>query len=235
MMKRNIFAVSLLSLIISCLILLSSCAKASIPKPDADLDSMFGVDKNINILTIDKYLGREDTVYRDMRMLFDPADYAAIGGDADLSFTIKGFKVVPYPFIGTLQALPVDGAYTGETLFTVEWNEDGTVKSAVPNYKESMLCLEELFPKDKNIFLICGGGGYAGMMKNLLIKLGWDESKLYNVGGAWAYKGSNRFEIITYSEDAKEDNVMATWRADYAFIDFEKLHPLGESSKDVDV
>ena len=98
-----------------------------------------------------------------------------------------------------------------------------------------MLCLEELFPKDKNIFLICGGGGYAGMMKNLLIKLGWDESKLYNVGGAWAYKGSNRFEIITYSEDAKDDNVMATWRADYAFIDFEKLHPLGDSSKDVDV
>ena len=169
MMKRNIFAVSLFSLIISCLILLSSCAKASIPEPDADLDSMFGVDKNINILTIDKYLGREDTVYRDMRMLFDPADYAAIGGDADLSFTIKGFKVVPYPFIGTLQALPVDGAYTGETLFTVEWNEDGTVKTAAPNYKESMLCLEELFPKDKNIFLICGGGGYAGMMKNLLI------------------------------------------------------------------
>ena len=77
--------VPLFSLIISCLILLSSCAKASIPEPDADLDSMFGVDKNINILTIDKYLGREDTVYRDMRVLFDPADYAAIGGDADLS------------------------------------------------------------------------------------------------------------------------------------------------------
>ena len=235
MMKRNILAISLFSLIISSLILLSSCTKSSIPKPDADLDSMFGVDKNINILTIDKYLGREDTVYRDMRMLFDPADYAAIGGDADLSFTIKGFKVVRYPFIGTLQSLPVDGAYTGETLITVEWNYYGSLKSDTPNYKESMLCLEELFPKDKNIFLICGGGGYAGMMKNLLIKLGWDESKLYNVGGAWAYKGSNRFEIITYSEDAKDDNVMATWRADYAFIDFEKLHPLGDSSKDVDV
>ena len=41
--------------------------------------AQFGVDANINESTIDNYLGRSDSVYRDMRMLKDPADYAAIG------------------------------------------------------------------------------------------------------------------------------------------------------------
>ena len=45
--------------------------------------------------------------------------------------------------------------------------------------------LEDLFPKDKKIFLMCGGGGYAGMMKNLLISLGWNQDNIYNVGGYW--------------------------------------------------
>lgn len=201
-------------------------AKSALPAAEPDLDSMFGVDKHITIANIDDYLGREDTVYRDMRMLYDPADYAAIGGDADLSFSIKGFKVVPYPFIGSLQALPVDGAYTGESLYTVVWNDDGTIASATPNYKESEMALNELFPKDKNIILTCGGGGYAGMMRTLLIFLGWDESKVYNIGGAWEYKGDNRFEIMAYPEDANEDTFLATWRADYAFIQFDKLHPV---------
>ena len=29
---------------------------------------------------------------------------------------------------------------------------------------------------------MCGGGGYAGMTKKLLVSLGWDENKIYNVG-----------------------------------------------------
>ncbi|MBR4393731.1 MAG: hypothetical protein IKT07_06850, partial [Oscillospiraceae bacterium] len=69
-------------------------------------------------------------------------------------------------------ALPVEGAYSEETLFTLTWNEDGSIASATPNYEESMLVLEDLFPKDEAIFLMCGGGGYAGMTKSLLIFLG---------------------------------------------------------------
>ncbi len=196
------------------------------PKAEANLDSQFGVDKNITVENIDEYLGREDTVYRDMRMLFDPADYAAIGGDADLSFSIDGFKVVPYPYIATLQTLPVDGAYMGNCLFTIEWGEDGSIASVTENYKESMQALEELFPRDKNIILTCGGGGYAGMTRALLIELGWDAEKLYNIGGSWEYKGEHKFEIISYPEDANEEPIMATWRADYAYIEFDKLHQI---------
>ncbi len=189
---------------------------------------MFGVDKNINISTIDNWLGREDVAYRDVRLLFDPADYGAIGGDADLTRTIKGFKVVPYPFIATLSALPVTGAYSGDCLFAVTWGADGTVNTAEAKYAESMMILEELFPKDRAIFLMCGGGGYSGMIKTLLIFLGWDETKLYNIGANWSYTGSHALELIVYPEDAGGDKIYATWRADYAYIDFSRLNMVRE-------
>lgn len=199
---------------------------APLPAPEPDPESMFGVDKNINMATIDQYVGRPDVCYRDVRMLFDPADYAAIGGNADLSSTIAGFKIVPYPYLATLTALPVEGAYDGATLFSLTWDEDGAIASAEPNYKESQLVLDDLFPKDKPIFLMCGGGGYAGMTKALLIFLGWDPELLYNVGGNWEYAGDNALELIVYSEDRDGDDVYATWRADYVTIDFDRLHPV---------
>lgn len=217
----------LLPILIILVLLLSACGAASVkplPAPEADEESQFGVDKNINMSTIDEYVGRDDVVYRDVRMLFDPADYAAIGGDADLSRTIKGFKVVPYPFLATLGALPVANAYDGDTLFDVIWNADGTIAAVSENYSESMLILEELFPKDMPIFLMCGGGGYAGMTKSLLMYLGWDGELLYNIGANWEYRGENGLELIVYPEDAQDENIYATWRADYACIDFERLH-----------
>lgn len=220
---------------IALMLLLSACGSApvdppagndlkSLPAPEVDTATQFGVDKNINMTTIDDYVGRPDVAYRDVRMLFDPADYAAIGGDADLSRTITGFKVVPYPYIGTLSALPVANAYAGNTLFSVSWNADGTIASAEANYVESMMILEELFPKDMPIFLMCGGGGYAGMTKTLLLHLGWSEELLYNIGANWEYDGENDLELIVYPEDANDENIYATWRADYAYIDFGRLH-----------
>lgn len=199
-----------------------------LPTADTDINSQFGVDKNINIDTIDNWLGRDDVVYRDVRMLFDPADYAAIGGEADLSRTIEGFKVVPYPFVATLTALPVSCAYEGDCLFEVKWGDDGSVIEAEANFDESSMILEELFPKDKAIFLMCGGGGYSGMMKSLLIFLGWDASKLYNVGGNWSYTGEHSLELAVFPEDVNGDKIYATWRADYAYIDFSRLHSVGE-------
>jgi len=216
----------LLILCIYCLFLVSCGKQATLPIPKTDVNSQFGVDENINMETIDQYLGRDDVVYRDVRMLFDPADYAAIGGEADLTHTITGFKVVPYPYLATLSELPVDGAYDGNCLLDVTWSENGTVESAQPRYVESMMILEELFPKDKPIFLMCGGGGYAQMTKELLIYLGWDENKLYNIGANWTYTGENSLELIVYPENAGDQNIYATWRADYAYIVFDKLQPL---------
>lgn len=226
--------VSVILAALMCLLLLAACTSdgtdkaEALPAPSADEGSMFSVDRNINMTTIDNYIGRDDVAYRDVRMLFDPADYAAIGGDADLTRTITGFKVVPFPYIATLQSLPVANAYEGDRLFDVVWAEDGTVQSAEPRYAESMMIIEELFPKDKAIFLMCGGGGYANMMKQLLLYLGWDENLLYNIGANWEYKGENSLELIVYPEAADGNNIYATWRADYAYLDFDRLNRIGE-------
>ena len=160
-----------------------------------------GIDKNVNEATIDSYLGRSDAVYRDLRMLEDPGNYEAIGGDSKLSGFVRGFEVVPFPYIVNVSGLPeeVGQTYVGATLF--RQHSDG---SYTPNYEESMDILEGLFPKDKVIFLMCGGGGYSGMMKNMLGALGWDESKIYDVGGYWFYEGENSVEVKRSTSDGTE-------------------------------
>jgi len=232
-MKRIVIYITCL---VFALIFLTACvsgeltpdAPPALPAPEIDGESMFGIDKNININTIDDYLGRDDVEYIDVRMLFDPADFEAIGGEADLTRTIRGFKVVPYPFIATLPSLPVSGAYDGSFLYTLLWNENGELISASPNFVESEIIVSELFPKDKAIFLMCGGGGYSGVMKSLLIFLGWNEDLLYNIGANWTYNGENSLELIIYPEDAKDNKIYATWRADYAYIEFSKLQKIAD-------
>ncbi len=157
-----------------------------------------GIDKNINEETIDKYLNRSDAVYRDMRMLKDPGNYEAIGGDSYLSGFVRGFEVVPLPYLVNVKGLPeeVGETYTGETLYRL--HSDG---SYTANYEESEAILAALFPKDKEIFLMCGGGGYAGMTKSLLVARGWDETKIYDVGGYWFYEGENNVEVKREKED----------------------------------
>ncbi len=203
-----------------------SASAAGLPAPDPDWTTVFGFDRNINMETIDSFLDRDDVVYRDLRMLFDPADYTLVGGNPDLDFTIEGFRIVPYPYIATLSELPVNGAYVGKSLFTLTWDEYGQVTSATANYEESMMILEELFPQDKAIFLMCGGGGYADMTKSLLTFLGWDPDLLYNVGGCWYYQGEHRVELIQRSSEVSGGKSYCTWRADYALIDFSHLHPV---------
>lgn len=187
------------------------------PENSEGLRGEFGIDKNINEDTIDNYLHRSDAVYRDMRMLKDPGNYEAIGGDSYLSGYVDGFEVTPLPYIINVTGLPeeVGNTYTGKTLFTENSNGEATA-----NYAESMEILEGLFPKDKNIFLMCGGGGYAGMMKNLLTKLGWDANKIYNVGGYWYYDGNNNVEVKT-TRNGK--TVYDFWKVPYHEIDFTTL------------
>lgn len=192
-----------------------------LPKPEVSegLRGTFGIDKNINESTIDNYLNRSDAVYRDMRMLKDPGNYEAIGGDSYLSGFVKGFEVVPLPYLVNVSGLPeeVGDTYIGKTLFT---EKDGKY---TPNYEESMDVLEYLFPKDKVIFLMCGGGGYAGMTKNMLIALGWEEDKIYNVGGYWYYNGSNNVKV---KNESNEKTTYDFWKIAYHDIDFTMLHEI---------
>lgn len=189
-----------------------------LPKPELTegLRGTFGIDKNINETTIDNYLNRTDSVYRDMRMLKDPGNYEAIGGDSYLSGFIKGFEVVPYPYLVNVTGLPeeVGKTYEGNTLFTFKDNE------YIANYKESMEILEYLFPKDKNIFLMCGAGGYAGSTKNMLISLGWDKNKIYNIGGYWYYNGNNN---VIVKRETNNKTTYDFWKVNYHNIDFTSL------------
>ena len=176
-----------------------------------------GIDKNINESNIDNYLGRSDSVYRDMRMLKDPANYEAIDGDSYLSGYVDGFEIIPYPYLVNVVGLPeaVGKSYDGKTLFT---QNDKNEYAA--NYDESQRILEDIFPKDKKIFLMCGGGGYAGMTKSMLVKLGWDSSKIYVVGGYWFYEGEHDVKVKSgEGENAK----YAFWKVPYHNINFDDL------------
>ena len=113
-------------------------------------------------------------------------------------------------------------AYDGQTAWTVEWADDGSIVSATPNFRESGPLLDELFPKDKAIFLMCGAGGYAGQAKTLLVHLGWNADKLYNIGGFWNYTGDRAVQLIT--TDASGQPLHCMWRADTAPLDFAWMH-----------
>lgn len=188
--------------------------KLPLPQITDGVRGELGIDKNINEKTIDNYLGRSDSVYRDMRLLEDPAKYENIGGDRFLSGYIKGFEVISLPYLIPVGGLPeeVGDTYTGETLFHIENDK------YVANYKESMKILEKIFPKDKNIFLMCGGGGYAGMTKSFLVSMGWDENKIYNIGGHWYYKGKNNIEVPKNADGSYDFS-----NVPYHKIDFNKL------------
>ena len=117
------------------------------PNPESD----FGVDINVNMDTIDEYLGLTDAVYRDMRMPVDPFDYDAIGGSSIASATIEGFAMVPYPKLAPCSNMPeaLGEGYTCPTLFSL--GEDGSYQA---NYAESLSILERhpftvLLPKPK--------------------------------------------------------------------------------------
>lgn len=223
-MKKNLkyvlLAILLLSLGLNIYNLVNrKTSKASeLPKPELSegLRGTFGIDKNINETTIDNYLNRSDSVYRDMRMLKDPGNYEAIGGDSYLSGFIKGFEVVPYPYIVNVTGLPeeVGKTYEGKTLFTLK---DGKY---IANYNESLSILEYLFPKDKNIFLMCGAGGYAGNTKEMLVALGWDENKIYNIGGYWYYNGNNNVEV---KRTINNKTYYDFYKINYHNIDFTNL------------
>ena len=193
---------------------------AHLPKPElaGGERGQLGIDNNINETAIDNYLGRKDSVYRDMRMLEDPGNYAAIGGDSNLSGFVEGFEVISLPYIIPVSGLPevVGNTYTGNTLFSID--ENGNY---VPNYEESLDFLEYYFPKDKYIFLMCGGGGYAGMMKNVLVSLGWDPDKIYNVGGYWYYDGKHNVEV---KREKDGETIYDFWKVTYHEINFSSLH-----------
>lgn len=217
MKNKILITLSIILILLGGILIYTSNMALPKPKVSEGTRGALGIDANINEKNIDNYLNRKDSVYYDMRMLIDPASYENIGGDAYLSGYVKGFQVLPYPYLVNVNNLPevVGNTYQGKTLFTK--TEDNEYKA---NYAESLEILEYYFPKDKYIFLICGGGGYAGMTKELLTSLGWNPDKIYNVGGYWYYEGKNNVQVKRV-EDGKD--YYDFWKVNYHNIDFAYL------------
>ena len=194
----------------------------ALPKQEKSegLRGVYDIDKNINEKTIDNYLGRPDVVYRDVRMLEDTATWENKGGVRDLTGFVEGFEVIPYAYltefpqeyIDQKKSENVSGLYEGKTLFRLENGK------YVANYKESMEILEYIFPKDKTIFIMCGAGGYANFTKQMLGALGWDTSKIYNVGGFWNYEGTKAISTKVEGSDKCDFS-----KVPYHNIDFDRL------------
>ena len=76
----------ILSIVIICIFILGFFVGRidydKLPKAELSegLRGEYGIDKHINEKTIDKYLNRSDTVYRDVRMLVDTASWENKGG-----------------------------------------------------------------------------------------------------------------------------------------------------------
>ena len=207
--------------------------QAPLPKPTlaAGERGELGIDANVDETTIDRYLGRANTRYVDVRMLDDDADWEAIGGDSRISGIVEGFSVVPYPHLAPVGELPdaVGRGYDGPTLFV----EDGN-GGYVPAYRESMPILRDLFPQDEDIVLMCGGGGYAGATKRLLVSLGWDENRIWDVGGWWYYEGDHGVEVA--HDNGHGETTWDFHLLDYHGIDFDVLHAVdGSDDGEADV
>ena len=59
------------------------------------------------------------------------------------------------------------------------------------------------------------------MMKNMLVALGWDASKIYNTGGYWYYDGENNVSVKRELADGSV--VYDFWKVPVHQINFGEL------------
>lgn len=143
----------------------------------------------INVDNLHEYLGREDVVYIDLR---DYSDYA--------KKHLKNFEVLPY-FAAIFNAnAPTDAALP--QLF------GGSTAEPVATYEESVALLKAMVPTDKTVFLMCQSGGRVAQMMTLMENLGYDMTKVYNVGGMGQYTAD---EYAEWTTDTAELTINATY------------------------
>lgn len=179
------------------MLLISGCSNSSnkyqnVPSKD-NPSSTVAYESSVTTRNIDNYLFRDDSIYVDLR------PYSWIAKDGH----IAGFAFYPfYDFIASNTS--TDTLYS----FKKITKPDGSIillgdeGSFSANYVESEMLLNRYFPKDKNIFAISQSGLESIYFLNLLKQLGYDASKLYNIGGFMISPG---FEVPAYNTypDAK--------------------------------
>lgn len=193
-----------LSVLLILTIVLAGCAQAPAPAPApapaqeeklAELPASQKVagdytfeNSGINHENLLDYMNREDSVYIDLR---NYEDYS--------KKHFKNFEVIPFfAYIYNENA----GTEGFPQLFK------GTHDAPVAVYDSSVSVLNALFPKDKNLMLMCQSGGRVAMLMKMLAANGYDMSKVYNIGGMAQYTGEQFREFMT---DTEELNVEVTY------------------------
>lgn len=127
------------------------------------------------------YLYREDSVYIDTR---NYEDYS--------KKHFKNFEVIPFfAYIYNENA----GTEGFPQLFK------GTHEEPVAVYESSEAILNALFPKDKNLMIMCQSGGRVAMLMKMLEAYGYDMDKVYNIGGMAQYTAEQYRDLITDTEE----------------------------------
>lgn len=135
----------------------------------------------INASNLDKYLFREDVQYIDLRGIDD------IINDGYIS----GFEFIPFHAMIASFSSP-------STLYKMKdvkdengkWTYAGQIGGFYPQYQESAQVINNMFDKNKYIFFVSQAGSEGSYMINLLIQLGYDGNKLYNVCGVIGTEGA---------------------------------------------
>ena len=151
----------------------------NIPKKENSTD-VATFQSPINADDLDKYLFRDDVQYVDLREM----SFVVSSG------YIAGFEFIPYHSL--------IASFSGEnTLYKMvnKYDENGklinagTIGGFEPQYEESLQIIKTLFDEDKYIFFVSQAGSEGSYMINLLIQLGYDGNKLYNICGVVGTEG----------------------------------------------
>jgi rhodanese-related sulfurtransferase len=167
-------------LMLVCFVLsLVACTAPSTPQPktlpEKAADAVSLSASPIKPSNLDEYLLLAGTRYIDVR---DPNQFLSEGH-------VAGF--INVPFYGLLVKTESDDF--GLFMMTKVVNDQGHVianyggvGSFIPRYAESVAIIKYLFPMDMALLVISTAGVESQYLLNLLIQLGYDGTRLYNVG-----------------------------------------------------
>ena len=131
----------------------------------------------INKDNLEDYMQMKDVVYIDLRNSVGTTAAPGSYGTEHL----HGFEMVE--FFATIYDSSADNS--GTQLFKNDFSARNT---------DSVKLLEEIFPKDKTIFLMCQSGGRVAKMMKLLEHWGYNMDNVYNVGG-WNSYGDSEYAM----------------------------------------
>lgn len=141
----------------------------------------------INTENLDSYMFRDDVQYVDLR---SPESIYSEGYIAGFQFISFYAIIASFGDHDTLYRMETINDENGNRIYA------GQVGGFIPQFEQSSSIVESLFSKDKKIFLVSQGGSESSYMINLLIQLGYDSSKLYNVGGVINSEGLPSYSSI---------------------------------------